>query len=84
MGLIRCGNCQPDREVHTGELSLLAPIPRMHLDGAIEILNENLFALFGTETYDFFRDVEEGAKVLMVTHPEKAGKGDRLIFAVRK
>ena len=55
-----------------GKSSFLAPIPYMHLDGAIEILKEKPFALFGTEAYDFFLDVEVGAKVLIYRSHEDA------------
>ena len=48
-----------------GKSAFLAPIPYMHLEGALEVLKEKPFALFGTEAYDFFQDVETGAKVLI-------------------
>lgn len=52
--------------------AFLAPVPYMHLDEAIEILQERSFALFGTEAFDFFVDVEMGAKVMIYRSHEEA------------
>lgn len=53
--------------------SFLAPVPYMHLDSAIEILQEKPFVLFGTEAFEFFRNVEEGARVLIYRSHEDIG-----------
>lgn len=52
--------------------AFLAPVPYMHLEGAIEILQEKPFALFGTEVFDFFVDVELGARILIYRSHEEA------------
>jgi hypothetical protein len=49
--------------------SLLAPIPVTHLQGAVEILAEKEFVLFGSEAFDVFEKTEIGTKVLIyVSH----------------
>ena len=55
-----------------GKSSFLAPVPYMHLDGAIEILKGKPFVLFGTEAFKFFQDVEEGARALIYRSHEDA------------
>ena len=51
--------------------SLLAPIPRMHLEGALSVLDEKEFALFGSESFDVFTNTEIGSRVLIyVSHDE--------------
>lgn len=52
--------------------AFIAPIPYMHLEGAIEILKEKPFTLFGTEAFDFFQEVKEGARVLIYRSHEEA------------
>jgi hypothetical protein len=52
--------------------SLLAPIPRMHLDGAVDILAEKEFALFGSESFDVFEKTDVGTKVLIYVSHDQA------------
>lgn len=51
--------------------SLLVPIPVMHLEGALEILEKREFVLFGSEAFDVFEKTEVGTKILIyVSHDE--------------
>jgi hypothetical protein len=51
--------------------SLLAPVPIMHLKGAIDILKDKDFALFGSDAFDVFEKTDVGAKVLIyASHDE--------------
>ena len=52
--------------------SLLAPIPVMHLRGAIEILQTKEFALFGSEAFDVLNDTASGTKVLIYASHDEA------------
>ena len=55
-----------------GKSAFVAPVPYMHLNGALEILETKAVALFGTEAFDFFQDVEVGAKVLIYRSHDEA------------
>lgn len=49
--------------------ALLAPIPFNHLQGALRLLTEKDFVLFGSGAYDVFASVEAGVEVLVyVSH----------------
>jgi hypothetical protein len=51
--------------------ALLAPIPLVHLQGAIELLKHKEFVLFGSDKFDVFEKTEVGSEVLIyVSHDD--------------
>ena len=52
--------------------SLLAPVPIMHLRGAMEILESKEFALLGSEAFDVFAKTDIGTKVLIYASHDDA------------
>lgn len=52
--------------------ALLAPIPNIHLDDAIEILQTKEFVLFGSEAYGVFEKTEIGTKLLVYVFHDDA------------
>ena len=53
-------------------LALLAPIPAVHLDDAIEVLATKEFVLFGSGAFDVFQKAEHGCLVYIYRSHENA------------
>lgn len=52
--------------------AVLAPVPRVHMDSALEVLEKLDFALFGSDAFEFFLKTEVGAKVLFYVSHESS------------
>lgn len=52
--------------------TVLAPVPKVHLDSAIEVLTSHDFVLFGSDAFRFFDETEIGSKVLIYVSHENA------------
>lgn len=52
--------------------SLLAPVPIMHLRGAIDILKAKDFALLGSKAFDVFEKTDIGTRVLIYASHNEA------------
>src|SRR5690554_3499931 len=52
--------------------AILAPIPARHLEGAIAVLKDKSFVLFGSEAWELFSNTEIGSKVLVYVSHDQA------------
>jgi len=56
-------------------LSLLAPVPKQHVEAALDVLKDREFVLFGSERWEELKDVDIGAKTyIYVSHQESTSE----------
>ena len=54
-------------------LSLLAPLPVEHIEGALTVSSNKEFVLLGSESFDILKDVDIGAPVyIYVSHDDRS------------
>ena len=53
--------------------SFLAPIPKIHFESALDVLKTKEFVLFGSNAFEFFRDLNIGTKGLLYLSHDEAG-----------
>jgi hypothetical protein len=53
-------------------LSLLAPVPKEHIEAALAVLSTKEFVLFGSENFDVLKEVDPGAKTyIYISHDDR-------------